>query len=83
MEGRKRIYFYPPYNLNQKKFSILFEILRVGEVQQKYMVNRLLLEKSHVSKVVKKLQAMRLAKITHLPKDKLGESCGVYFTTKK
>lgn len=59
-----------PYDLNQQQFSVLFEITKAGEVQQKNMVNRLLLEKAHVSKVVKKLQAMRLIKITPMNEDK-------------
>lgn len=49
-----------PYGLNQQQFSIFFEISKVGRVKQKEMVNRLLLEKAHVSKVVKKLQSMEL-----------------------
>ncbi len=53
-----------PFNLNQQQFSIFFEIAKVGKVKQKEMVNRLLLEKAHVSKVVKKLQQMELITIT-------------------
>ncbi len=52
-----------PYQLNQQQFSILFEIARAGEVQQKDMINRLLLEKAHVSKVTKKLYEMGLIKV--------------------
>ena len=48
----------------------LFEIAKAREVQQKNMVNRLLLEKAHVSKVVKKLQIMGLIEITPIPDDK-------------
>jgi len=59
-----------PYQLNQQQFSILFEIAKAKEVQQKKMVNRLLLEKAHVSKVVKKLQTMGLLDIIPLPDDK-------------
>ena len=59
-----------PYQLNQLQFSILFEIAKAREVQQKNMVNRLLLEKAHVSKVVKKLQAMGLIDILPFPDDK-------------
>ena len=59
-----------PYQLNQQQFSVLFEIARAGEVRQKNMVNRLLLEKAHVSKIVRKLQSMGLIKITPLEGDK-------------
>ena len=59
-----------PYQLNQQQFSILFEIAKAKQVHQKNMVNRLMLEKAHVSKVVKKLQAMGLIQITPMPEDK-------------
>ncbi|MBN2772852.1 MAG: winged helix-turn-helix transcriptional regulator [Prolixibacteraceae bacterium] len=59
-----------PYQLNQQQFSILFEIAKAEEIQQKNMVNRLLLEKAHVSKAVKKLQNMGLIEITPKPDDK-------------
>ena len=59
-----------PYQLNQQQFSILFEIAKAKQVQQKNMVNRLLLEKAHVSKVVKKLQTMGLIDIIPLQEDK-------------
>ena len=59
-----------PYQLNHQQFSILFEIVKAKEVQQKNMVNRLLLEKAHVSKMVKKLQAMGLINILPFPEDK-------------
>jgi DNA-binding MarR family transcriptional regulator len=53
-----------PFDLNQQQFSIFFEICKARKVKQKEMVNRLLLEKAHVSKVVKKLQNMGLITIT-------------------
>lgn len=59
-----------PYQLNQQQFSILFEIAKSKEVQQKNMVNRLLLEKAHVSKTVRKLQTMGLVNIIPLQLDK-------------
>lgn len=59
-----------PYQLNQQQFSILFEIAKAKEVQQKSMVNRLLLEKAHVSKVVKKLQSMGFVSISPMSDDK-------------
>ena len=59
-----------PFNLNHQQFSIFFEIAKVGKVKQKEMVNRLLLEKAHVSKVVKKLQQMELITITENDEDR-------------
>ena len=59
-----------PYDLNQQQFSIFFEIAQAGKVKQKEMVNRLLLERAHVSKVVKKLQQMELVTITLSEDDK-------------
>jgi len=59
-----------PFQLNQQQFSILFEITKAGKVQQKNMVNRLLLEKAHVSKVVKKLQGLELIDVIPLSDDK-------------
>ena len=59
-----------PFNLNYQQFSIFFEIAKVGKVKQKEMVNRLMLEKAHVSKVVKKLQQMELITITENDEDK-------------
>ncbi|MBT3486563.1 MAG: MarR family transcriptional regulator [Desulfobacula sp.] len=59
-----------PFNLNHQQFSIFFEIAKAGKVKQKEMVNRLLLEKSHVSKVVKKLHKMELITISEIDEDK-------------
>lgn len=59
-----------PFNLNHQQFSIFFEIAKAGKVKQKEMVNRLLLEKAHVSKVVKKLLQMDLIVITETDEDK-------------
>ena len=59
-----------PFGLNQQQFSIFFEIAKAGKVKQKDMVNRLLLEKAHVSKVVKKLHRMGLITITASDEDK-------------
>jgi DNA-binding MarR family transcriptional regulator len=58
-----------PYGLNHQQFSILFEVFRAGRVQQKDMINRLLLERAHVSKVVKKLEAMGLLQVAPHPDD--------------
>lgn len=70
MLQRKANQMLLPFNLNQQQFSILFEIDKAGKVTQKSMVNRLLLEKAHVSKVVKKLNAMGLIHITVSSEDK-------------
>ena len=59
-----------PFGLNQQQFSIFFEIAKAGKVKQKDMVNRLSLEKAHVSKVVKKLHKMGLITITASDEDK-------------
>ena len=59
-----------PFNLNHQQFSIFFEIAKVGKVKQKEMVNRLMLKKSHVSKVVKKLHQMELITISETHEDK-------------
>lgn len=59
-----------PFGLNQQQFAIFFEIANPGKVKQKDMVNRLLLEKAHVSKVVKKLHKMELITITLSDEDK-------------
>lgn len=58
------------YGLNQQQFSIFFEICMAGKVKQKDMVNRLMLEKAHVSKVVKKLQSLELIRITSSQEDR-------------
>ena len=60
----------PQYDLNQHQFSILFEIFKAEKVRQKEMINRLELEKAHVSKVVKKLHKMELVKIVPSKEDK-------------
>jgi DNA-binding MarR family transcriptional regulator len=59
-----------PYELNQQQYSVLFEIARAGKVKQKDMVNRLVLEKAHVSKIVKKLQNMDFITVTPSDDDK-------------
>ena len=59
-----------PFGINQQQFSILFEIAKAKKVKQKEMVNRLALEKAHVSKVVKKLHQMKLITVTTLHEDK-------------
>lgn len=59
-----------PFGLNQQQFSILFEIANEERVKQKNMVNKLVLEKPHVSKMVKKLVSMGLIEIEESPEDR-------------
>lgn len=59
-----------PFNLNQQQFSILFSIGLEGRVNQKNMVTKMVLEKAHVSKVVKKLHKMDLISIEPSSEDK-------------
>ncbi len=59
-----------PFGLNQQQFSILFEIRKVERVCQKSMVNRLVLEKAHVSKIISKLHQMELIEIEPSIEDK-------------
>ena len=59
-----------PFDLNHQQFSIFFEIAMAGKVKQKEVVNRLVLEKAHVSKVVKKLQQMGLIAISESQEDR-------------
>ncbi len=58
------------FDLNQQQFTIFYEIAKAGKVKQKEMVNRLMLERAHVSKVVKKLQKMELITISTSDDDK-------------
>ncbi len=59
-----------PFGVNQQQFSLLFEIGKAKRVRQKDVKNRLMLEKAHVSKAVKKLQAMALITIEHCTEDR-------------
>ena len=59
-----------PFGLNQQQFSILFSIQEVQRVQQKDIINKLVLDKAHVSKVVKKLHQMKLIGIEEHAEDK-------------
>ena len=55
---RKSESLYRPYGMNQAQFSILFSISQKGKTTQKEVINQLVLEKPHVSKVIKKLQKL-------------------------
>lgn len=68
------------YNLNQQQYSILFAIHQQGKVNQTSMVNKLLLEKPHVSKVTKKLGRMGLIDVEASEEDK--RSSWLSITTK-
>jgi DNA-binding MarR family transcriptional regulator len=59
-----------PFNLNQQQFTIFFEIAKANKVRQKDIVNRLMLEKAHISKVVKKLQDMGFITVAASDEDK-------------
>lgn len=63
MLERKANRLLSPFDLNQQQFSLLFEIAQAGRVNQKTMVNRLMLEKAHVSKIIKKLSGMGLVAV--------------------
>lgn len=59
-----------PFDLNQQQFSILFAIGREKRVNQTNMVNQMVLEKAHVSKVVKKLHRLGLIGIEPCREDR-------------
>ena len=69
-----------PFDLNHQQYSVFFEIGKAGKVRQKDMVNRLLLEKAHVSKIVKKLHNMSLIAVTRSEDDR--RSCWLSPTPK-
>ena len=70
MLQRKGNQILQPFGFNQQQFSIFFEIAKKEKVKQKDIINRLLLEKAHISKVVKKLQKMELIIVTEADEDK-------------
>ena len=55
--------------LNQQQFVVLKEIQEKGSVSQKEICSDLLLEKSNVSKIIKKLESERLIKIVFSHED--------------
>lgn len=59
-----------PLGLNQQQYSVLFEISWEKKVKQKDIRNRLVLERAHVSKIVKKLLDMGLIAETLSDDDK-------------
>lgn len=58
------------YGLNQQQFIILSEIVSRQKVSQKQLVAELLLEKSNVSKIVKKLKQEKLINMKISQEDK-------------
>jgi len=57
------------FGLNQQQFVVLKEIQERGPISQKDICSRLLFEKSNVSKIVKKLAATGLIKISSSSED--------------
>ena len=57
------------YGLNQQQFVVLSEIVDRGPINQKQLVGGLVIEKSNLSKIVKKLKTAGLIKITSSPED--------------
>ncbi len=52
------------FGLNQQQFAVLREITRNKDLHQKDIIGELLLEKSNLSKIIKKLHTMSLISIT-------------------
>ncbi len=57
------------YGLNQQQFVVLSEIVERGPINQTQLVGGLLIEKSNLSKIVKKLKSLGLIKISSSPED--------------
>ena len=58
------------FGLNQQQFSVLNEIVWHGPISQKELVERLLFEKSNVSKIVRILQEKNLIAVSVAPGDR-------------
>jgi MarR family 2-MHQ and catechol resistance regulon transcriptional repressor len=58
------------YGLNTNQFSVINEIIVLGPVSQKDLCERLLFEKSHVSKIVKNLLDKSLISVSVAPNDR-------------
>lgn len=52
-----------PFGINHQQFTVLFELSKTKRVIQKDIVTILLLDRAHVSKIVKKLNSMELIDI--------------------
>lgn len=57
------------YGLNQQQFVVLSEIVERGPINQKQIIGGLLIEKSNLSKIAKKLRARGLVRISPSPDD--------------
>ena len=57
------------YGLNQQQFVVLTEIIDRGPINQKQLVGGLVIEKSNLSKIVKKLKSLGFIEITPSPED--------------
>ncbi|MFO8101183.1 MAG: MarR family transcriptional regulator [Dehalococcoidia bacterium] len=57
------------YGLTQQQFVVLSEIIERGPINQKQLVGGLLIEKSNLSKIVKKLKTLGFIKISSSPED--------------
>ena len=57
------------FGLNQQQFVTLRAISNQGPISQKQICSKLLFEKSHVSKVSRKLESLELIKIQQDPSD--------------
>lgn len=57
------------YGLNQQQFVVLSEIIERGPINQKEIVGGLLIEKSNLSKIVKKLRTRGLIRMASSPQD--------------
>ncbi len=57
------------YGLNQQQFVVLSEIVNRGPINQTQLVGGLVIEKSNLSKIVKKLRTMGLIESSSSPDD--------------
>ncbi len=57
------------YGLNQQQFVVLSEIVDRGPINQKQLVGGLVIEKSNLSKIVKKLKTLGLISTSSSPED--------------
>ncbi len=57
------------YGLNQQQFVVLTEIIDRGPINQKQLIGGLVIEKSNLSKIVKKLKSLEFIEITPSPED--------------
>jgi len=57
------------YGLNQQQFVVLSEIVDRGPINQTQLVGGLVIEKSNLSKIVKKLKSLGLIRASSSPED--------------